>query len=130
MTKRRKTLSLIALAAIIVISTTNPYISISGAQNQFDIGISVNLSGYWDDSILGVRNDASDGFDFNWDVIDTPPPPRGLISYFWHPDHPSTPVDLRRLSTSRISPSDNTTWEYHVYPVEISGEARARAQTL
>ena len=111
------------LTAIIVLSTTNPRISISEAQLQFDINIVVALSHYWDESILGVRNDASDGFDVNWDIIDTPPPPRGLISYFWHPEHPTTPVDLRRLSTSRISPSDNTTWEYTVILVDISGEA-------
>ncbi len=34
----------------------------------------VNLSNYWDESILGVRNDASDSFDINGDIIDTPPP--------------------------------------------------------
>jgi len=111
------------LTALIVLSTTNHRISISGAQLQFDISIVVNLSHYWDESILGVRNDASDGFDVNWDIINTPPPPRGLISYFWHPGHPTTPVDLRKLSTSRTSPSDHTTWEYIVIPVDISGEA-------
>ena len=63
------------LTAIIVLSITNHRISISEAQLQFDI--SVSLSQYWDESFLGVRNDASDSFDINWDIIDTPPPLEG-----------------------------------------------------
>ena len=123
MAKHRKILTLIVITAIILLSTTNHLTSSSETQIQFDISVTVNLSHYWDESILGVRNDASASFDVNWDIIDTPPPPRGLISYFWHPEHSTTPVDLRKLSTSRISPSDNTTWEYTVIPVDISGEA-------
>jgi len=92
-------------------------------QQEFDISIGVYISHYSDISTIGMRDDATTGFDYTWDMIDTPPPPRGVVSYLWHPDNPSTPVDMRKVLTSRISPSDNATWEYVAYSVDVSGQA-------
>jgi len=92
-------------------------------QEEFDITIGVYISHYSDISTLGMRDDATDDFDYTWDMIDTPSPPRGVVSYFWHPDNPSSPVDMRKVLTSRISPTDNATWKYVAYSVDVSGQA-------
>jgi len=110
------------VTTLFLLTTVRQGVSASGVQLEYDVSIRVDLTTYWDESTIGVRDGASSGFDVNWDIIDTPPPPRGIISYVWHPDNPSSPVDFRRLSISRISTA-NATWEYHVIPVEVSGEA-------
>jgi hypothetical protein len=76
---------------------------------------------YIDISDFGMRCDATDCFDEAYDEVDPPAPPIGVISYFWHPCCPSTPVDQRKLATSKIGLAPIMTWTYKVKPVAIDG---------
>ena len=123
MNTRIKKLLIRILLIFIFYSSVSSFHSISGQQEEFNLRIGVYIFHYSDVSTLGMREDATDGFDFTWDMIDTPPPPRGVVSYFWHPDYPTTPFDMRKVLTSRIALSDNATWEYIVSSVDVSGQA-------
>jgi len=88
---------------------------------EWDVVLTASKEGYSDASDFGVRSDATDGFDPACDEIDPPAPPVGVVSYFWYPNNPSSPVDLRKLSTSKIPPSSLMTWTCKVKPVAIDG---------
>jgi hypothetical protein len=87
----------------------------------WDVVLTASKEGYSDASDFGVRSDATDGFDPACDEIDPPAPPVGVVSYFWYPNNPSSPVDLRKLSTSKIPLYPLMTWTYKVKPVAIDG---------
>lgn len=112
---------------LIVLSAVLPLVFTPHASTDVDLHLIVNLpfmeTLYEDVSILGMRDSATQGFDPTWDEIDPPPPPAGIVSYFWYPDNPTSPVNLQKLSTSRISWSDTMTWIYRIKPVEVWGTA-------
>jgi len=88
---------------------------------EWDVSLTAALGDYSDVSVFGVRSEATEGFDTAYDEVDPPAPPVGVVSYFWYPDNPTSPVDLRRLSVSMIPPSPPMTWTYEVKPVAIDG---------
>jgi len=88
---------------------------------SWDVVLTATLGIYSDLSYFGVRSDATDGFDLAYDKVDPPLPPTGVVSYFWYPDNPATPVNLRKLSTSKIPPSTLMTWTYNVTAADTGG---------
>jgi parallel beta-helix repeat protein len=86
-----------------------------------DLDVSISGEIYHDLSKFGTRLAATAGFDQAFDSIDPPAPPAGIVSCFWHSANPSAPVDLRKLSTSKVPPSDHMNWTYRVKTVGISG---------
>lgn len=90
---------------------------------EWDIALTASKQGYSDTCRLGFRIGSTTSFDKNWDEADPPAPVTGVASYLWCPNNPSSPADLRRLSTSIIPPCDNVAWTYKVRPVGIDGTA-------
>ena len=88
---------------------------------EWDVVLTASIDVYSDVSEFGVRVGATEGFDSAYDGVDPPSPPVGVVSYFWYPDNPTTPVDLRKLSVSKIPPSPPMAWTYNVTPVGIGG---------
>ena len=88
---------------------------------EWDVVLTATKEGYRDASEFGVRSDATDGFDAAYDELDPPEPPIGVVSYFWYPDNPTTPVNLQKLSKSKIAPSQHINWTYEVKPANIDG---------
>jgi len=91
------------------------------AATEWNVVLTATLDPYSDASDFGVKSDATEGFDTAYDEVDPPPPMTGVVSYFWYPDNPTTPVDLRKLMTSKMPPSSLMTWTYKVQPVGIDG---------
>ena len=87
----------------------------------WDVILTASIDIYSDISDFGVKSDATGGFDSDYDDIDPPPPPIGVVSYFWYPDNPTTPVNKQKLSTSKIAPSPPLTWTYKVHPINVDG---------
>jgi hypothetical protein len=87
----------------------------------WNVNLTASLQGYSDTSTLGVHPNATDGFDQTLDAVDPPQPPTGVISYFWYPNNPASPVDLRKLSVSYIAPGESLNWSYRVKAVGLSG---------
>lgn len=87
----------------------------------WSVSLTSSEQGKADVSIFGVNPSATDGFDTAYDQVDPPSPPTGVVSYFWYPSNPTSPVDLRKLSTSIIAPSNLMTWAFIVKPVSLSG---------
>jgi len=94
---------------------------VNASATEWDVVLTASIDVYSDVSEFGVRVGATEGFDAAYDQVDPPSPPVGVVSYFWYPSNPATPVDLRRLSVSMIPPSSPMTWTYNVRPVSIGG---------
>jgi hypothetical protein len=88
---------------------------------EWDIMLNASVGIYIDHSQLGARNSATSGFDSAFDTVNAPTPPGGIDSYIWCPNNPTSPVDLRKLETSMIPPSDNMVWNYLIATIGISG---------
>jgi len=96
--------------------------STTSTETTWDVILTASVDVYNDVSEFGVRDDATDGFDTAYDALEPPEPPgSGVISYFWYPDNPTSPVDMRRLSTSKIPPPSPWSWTYVVRAKAVSG---------
>jgi PKD repeat protein len=99
-----------------------PLEPLSDDQAEWDVVLTATIEDHCDVSEFGMRSDATDEFDIAYDAVDPPEPPgSGIVSYFWYPDNPVAPVDLRRLCTSKIPPSPLMTWTYRVKPKGVRG---------
>jgi len=97
------------------------YVRNPAASEEWAVHLNATLEGYSDLSVFGVRTDATEGFDLAYDQVDPPQPPVGVVSYFWYPNNPTSPVDLRRLSTSEIPSRLPMNWTYRLMPADIDG---------
>lgn len=118
--KSKRGISLLILM-LIVLSAVLSLISTPHASTPLDISLSVSLEGYSDVSILGMRDSATQGFDPEWDEVDPPSPPMGIISYFWYPENPTSL--FRKLSTSILLVEYPANWTLKVKAIGVSGEA-------
>ena len=89
----------------------------------WDVTLISTLQTFNDVSEFGVRSDATDVFDIACDKIDPVDPPIGIVSYFYYPDNPSSPINFQKLSTSKIAPAPMMTWTYKVKPISVEGTA-------
>ena len=62
----------------------------------WDINVTASLSVYSDVSVFGVNGGATANFDVSYDQIDPITPPVGVVSYFYYPGNPLSPVNLQK----------------------------------
>ena len=101
----------------------------AGAQASWSMAMEVTSSnGFVDSATLGVDPDATDGYDYQFDVVEplfrfTPlaAVELTLYAYFYYPDNPQTaegsvadPESTVGLTTSVIASEDNLTWPLQV----------------
>lgn len=92
------------------------------SSTDWEIQLNSTIDTYTDNSFFGIRNDATNNFDTAYDLIDPPPPVTGLVSYFYHPNNPASPVNMQKLSTSIIPSSNLMSWQLQIIPNSLSGE--------
>jgi len=94
------------------------------ASDEWSFSLNTSIGIYQSDSILGVRYDATGGFDTEvGDQLVPPPPTLGVTSYFYYPDNPTGYVDYRKLSTSYHPVEYPTSWMLKVATISVSGLA-------
>jgi hypothetical protein len=93
----------------------------AAASEDWSVTLTASLTGFFDNSTFGVKSNATLGFDDWCDQVDPPQPPEGVVSYFWYPNNPASPVDLRKLSVSYIAPGESLNWSYRVKAVGLNG---------
>jgi len=86
------------------------------------VPLHVTLGESYSDVTFGVAENATRWFDEDYDDVIPPIPPLGVVSYLWHPENPTSPIDQRKMSTSIISIGYPETWELRVIPIGMSGE--------
>ena len=74
---------------------------------DWDVQLTVSISNYTDDSIFGCMSGATDGFDVAYDSLDPPAAPTGVVSYFYYPINPTSPINFQKLSISKIDHSSS-----------------------
>ena len=121
MRKKTTLATLLLILLAFAVSTNLTPVMHAVVATEWNVVLTATKEGYRDDSEFGVRNDATEGFDTAYDALDPPDPPTGVVSYFWYPDNPTTPVNLQKLSKSKIAPSQYMNWTYEVKPVNIDG---------
>ena len=89
--------------------------------SEWSLDLTLTLEQYVSTLTLGVNQLATSGFDLDYDLITPPQPPTGIITYFWYPENPETPIDFRKLGKSIISDQDSMIWELHLMPKNIAG---------
>ncbi|MDP6049258.1 MAG: hypothetical protein QGG23_07450 [Candidatus Bathyarchaeota archaeon] len=67
------------------------------------------------DASFGMKTDATNGFDENLGELVLPPGFAGVESYFYHPDNPSSPVNLRKLYASYLPEEYPANWTLKVH---------------
>ena len=93
----------------------------TGEWNAF---LSVDVAGSSAGLVLGLDEGATTGFDASaGDALVSPAPPNGVWAYFDYPDNPSSPVDLRKLSTSLLPVEYPAEWVIKVQTIGVSGDA-------
>jgi hypothetical protein len=71
-----------------------------------------------------MKTDATNGFDENLGDLVLPPGFSGVESYFYHPDNPSSPVNLGKLYASYLPEEYPANWSFKVHTFAgVSGEA-------
>lgn len=120
MYKRILSFKILFTLGLLFIPIFIPLIAASSTDWQIQLTSTIDI--YTDNSIFGVRNDATDNFDLSYDQIDPPLPVTGVASYFLHPNNPASPVNMQKLSTSIIPPSNLMTWQIQIIPKSLSGE--------
>jgi len=91
---------------------------------EWSASLSVDVAGSSAGIVLGLDGDATTGFDASaGDALVSPAPPSGVSAYFHYPDNPSSPVDLRKLSTSLLPVEYPAEWALKVQTIGVSGDA-------
>ena len=124
--ERKKNMKKTAILIFLLFIITTGYLLanqnfVVNAASEWNVVLTASKEGYSDASDFGVRSDATDGFDPAYDEVDPPAPPVGVVSYFWYPTNPTSPVNLQKLSRSKIPPSQLMTWTCKLKPVAIDG---------
>jgi len=120
---KKEILSIVMISVCLFAIIVSPLAtSVYASTPAWTVTLSASVGAYKSQpTILGVADNATDGFDTEYDAVLPPPPPTGVESYFWYPTNPSSPVDLRKLSTSIIPPSGNMNWTYKVHTIGVNG---------
>ena len=91
---------------------------------EWSASLSINVAGSSADVVLGMNEDATTGFDASaGDALVFPAPPSGVSAYFNYPNNPSSPVDMRQLSTSFLPVEYPAEWALKVQTIGVSGDA-------
>ena len=91
---------------------------------EWRASLSVDVAGSSAGLVLGLDEEATVGFDAEvGDTLVSPAPPSGVSAYFHYPDNPSSPVDLRKLSTSLLPVEYPAEWALKVQTIGVSGDA-------
>ena len=115
-------LGLIAICIILSSSVfASSFIAPSAAAIDWNVTLTATLDAFSATIVFGVRGSATNGFDPTFDQVAPPNPVQGVASWFYYPDNPASPVDLRRLSTSMISESSSMVWTYKVLSISSEG---------
>jgi hypothetical protein len=117
----KKGISLLMISTLLVVLLASSLAGQVKAASGWRVTITASLASYTSDTVLGVETDATDGFDTAYDQLVSPAPMTGVYSYFYYPSNPSSPVDLRKLSTSVIPESPSMTWTLRVQPIGLDG---------
>jgi hypothetical protein len=118
----RRILSFMAIFSLLAVLAISTFAAQAHAAVSWQVTITATCGIYSSQTTLGVASDATDGFDEAYDDPVPPNPQIGVVSEFYYPSNPSTPVDLRRLSTSIIPQSPSMTWTLRVTPINIDGD--------
>jgi len=89
----------------------------ASAVDEWNVTLAVDVGGYDSEATFGVRENATAGFDEDAGDQAAPPGFTGVEAYFWYPENPTSPADLRKLSTS-FHPVDypiNWTLKVHTF---------------
>ena len=115
-------LGLIAICIILSSSVfASSFIAPSAAAIDWNVTLTATLDAFSATIVFGVRGSATNGFDPTFDQVAPPNPVQGVASWFYYPDNPASPVDLRRLSTSMISEASSMVWTYKVLSISSEG---------
>lgn len=118
----RKRIIPLALASIVLlVILALPLTARVHAATDWIVTLTARLGTYKSVTVLGVANDATNSFDTAYDRVAPPYPLKGVYSYFWYPTNPSSPADLRALSTSIIPSSTNMNWNLSLMAVGLDG---------
>jgi hypothetical protein len=108
-------------SAILLVMLASPFAArVHAANATWAVKLVASNGTYSSTTVLGVADDATEGFDPTYDSLTPPQPTTGVYSYFWYPNNPHNSVDYRKLSTSIIPPSANMNWNLSVEPIGIS----------
>jgi len=92
--------------------------------DDWQLLIFVNVGGFDASVSLGFKEDATWGFDSDAGDFVLPPGFTGVEGYFWYPDNPTSPVDLRKLSMSYLPEEYPLNWTLKVHTFSgVSGSA-------
>jgi len=86
--------------------------------------LDVALDSYTSTVDIGMKNDATNGFDLDHDELTAPAPPTGVQAYLWYPDNPPYQgvIDTTKLITSIIPVEYPASWTLKVKTLGVSGE--------
>ncbi len=107
-----------SFGVVYVSDTANNRIQKFEAEWQLDLTATIGT--YTDTTQIGVKIPSTTGFDTSYDAVNPPPPPTGVDSYIWCPSNPTSPVDLRKLSTSMVPPQTDISYAYEVTSIGIT----------
>lgn len=113
----RRIVSIVLVSAILFVLMASLFAARVYASPTWTVTLVARLGPYTSTTILGVADDATNGFETTYDAIAPPAPPEGVFSYFWYP---SNPTFEQKLSTSIIPPSSDMTWTLRVLPSAIN----------
>jgi len=92
--------------------------------DEWVINLNLDVSGYTGVVFFGMKDDATLGFDAGLGEGVFPPAPNmGVATYFYYPDNPSSPINLRKLTTSYHDVEYPSVWNLRVETIGISGMA-------
>jgi len=91
---------------------------------EWEASLDVALDSYTTSVDIGMKNDATNGFDLDHDEMTAPSPPTGVQAYLWYPDNPPYQgiIDTTKLITSIIPVEYPASWTLKVKAIGVSGE--------
>ena len=93
-------------------------------EGEWNVSLQVEVGGSFAlNATFGMKNGATGGFDATAGDLLLPPGFARVESYFYYPDNPSSPVDLRKLYASYLPVEYPANWTFKVHTFTgVSGE--------
>jgi len=96
-----------------------PLIGVSAAPEEWSVRLVVRVDGYRESRFFGLRDDATSGFDLDYDLAVPPDPPVGISAYFSYPDNL---FYFQKMASSYLESAESASWELKIKPIGVSGE--------
>jgi hypothetical protein len=115
---KRRIATLTTVSVILFFILTLPFAARVHAAIDWTVTMTSRIETYTSTVVLGVANDATNGYDTSYDKAAPPPAPIGIQSYFYYPNNPPF---RQMLSKSIIPPSPNMNWTFIVQTTGVTG---------